>query len=80
VQRLDLTVAASLPAGSEILAPRLRRTVKRVRKATAFRGRTDKTVLPYRSPERTPLENVPVEHFQQFINVKLVSVVYSPTP
>jgi hypothetical protein len=44
--------------------------VKRVRKATAFRGRTDKTVLPYKSPEQTNLENVPGEHFQR-VNVKI---------
>jgi hypothetical protein len=54
----------------DILCATLRRTVKRVRKATAFRGRTDKTVLPYKSLELTSLENVPVEHFQQ-INAKI---------
>jgi hypothetical protein len=59
----------SLPAGSETPCAYFRRTVKRVRKATAFRGRTDKTVLPYKGPEPIILENVPVEHFQQF-NVK----------
>jgi hypothetical protein len=37
----------SLPAGSEILCALLMRTEKRVRKAIAFRGRTNKTVLPF---------------------------------
>jgi hypothetical protein len=36
-----------------------------VRKATAFRGRADKTARPYRSLRHATLENVPVEHFQQ---------------
>jgi hypothetical protein len=40
----------SLPAGSETPCATLRRTGKRVRKATAFRGRADKTALPYKSP------------------------------
>jgi hypothetical protein len=55
----------SLPAGSETLCAILRRTEKRVRNPTGFRGRADKTALPYKSPERITLENVPVEHFQQ---------------
>jgi hypothetical protein len=55
----------SLSADSETLCATLRRTGKRVRKATAFRGRADKTALPYKSPELTTLENVPVEHFQR---------------
>jgi Mg-chelatase subunit ChlD len=38
---------SSLPAGSETpLRHGLRRTAKRVRKATAFRGRANKTALP----------------------------------
>jgi hypothetical protein len=63
----------SLPAGSETPCATLRRTEKRVRKATAFRGRANKTALPYKSPERTALENVPVEHFQR-AKIKLISI------
>jgi hypothetical protein len=55
----------SLPAGSEIPCATLRRTEKRVRKATAFRGRANKTALPYKSLRQAILENVPVEHFQR---------------
>jgi hypothetical protein len=55
----------SLPAGSETPCATLRRTEKWVRKATAFRGRANKTALPYKSSECTTLENVPVEHFQR---------------
>jgi hypothetical protein len=51
--------------------------VKRVRKATAFRGRTDKTVLPYKSLEHTTLENVPGEHFQ-INNISLIKIKKSP--
>jgi hypothetical protein len=59
----------SLPAGSDTPCAPLRRTVKRVRTATAFRGRADKTALPYKSLGPISLENVPGEHFQQ-VNVK----------
>jgi hypothetical protein len=62
-----------LSADSGIPCAILRRTEKRVRKATAFRGRANKTALPYKSLEHTVLENVPVEHFQRVhrVNIKI---------
>jgi hypothetical protein len=54
----------SSPAGDETLSAILRHTERWVRKATAFRGRANKTALPYKNLGTISLENVPVEHFQ----------------
>jgi hypothetical protein len=54
----------SSPAGDETPRAILRHTERRVRKATAFRGRANKTALPYKNSRKTRLENVPGEHFQ----------------
>jgi hypothetical protein len=54
----------SSPAGDETPRAILRHTEKWVRKATAFRGRANKTALPTNHPDKLNLENVPVEHFQ----------------
>jgi hypothetical protein len=72
VQRLDLTVAALVAARRQRNSLRhARRTEQRVRKATAFRGRANKTALPCNALKELNPENVPVEHFQRINSNKI---------